>query len=260
MPQQGSLLIIEGNADVMRRQGHTRIVNTIEKLVLPYVDAEHLRYHRLRINCKADLELSVEWARLFNVQFDAVLLLAHGSLEGADVAPGLAMSWTEIAALLAPLEPRTVLAVSCHAAASGPADALFSGIPTLVAYGGAATTLTATQAGVAALQLVLAAFGALPEASLSALATMLNAADTGGLVFWRQRDTFEAASDGDRLIGDLLAIIGAEAIHELWAPRRRRLAPPRRRLAPPRRRLAPPARQTSAPTLRLRRAARRPRR
>lgn len=242
---QGSLLVIEGNANVLRSQGHTRVVDTIEQALSTWVQQDLLRYSRVRITSGDDLRFQRAVAQAFAPKFNAILLLAHGSHMGADAAPGISMSWDEVGEALAPLAPKAILAISCMAAASGPSDSLFKTIPTLTALGGSATTLTANQAGLAALQLIPAAFGQAPDPTLSAFGTLINAADTGGLVFWRSRTSFEATGDFDRLMGDVCAIIGAELLSE-GRKRPRGMPPPSWRKAPPRHRQPRPIPARSA--------------
>lgn len=122
------------------------------------------------------------------------------------------MTWEDVGFALAPMCPRTILAVSCNAAASGPAQALFENIPSLCALGGSPATLTSTQAGIAALQLLAAAYGNPPDTDISTLATLFNAADTGGIVIWRRRSTFTAATDVDRLLVDVLAVLAKDLL------------------------------------------------
>lgn len=77
---QGSLLVVEGNARVVRRQGHARLLETIERVVLPLVENGSLRYTRVPLNSRSDVESARDLARAFAPEFNAVLLLAHPSV------------------------------------------------------------------------------------------------------------------------------------------------------------------------------------
>jgi hypothetical protein len=112
--------------------------------------------------------------------------------------------------------------------------ALFSGIPSLKVLGGSPTTLSVHQAMVAFLELMFAAFGMVFPAEISAAATIYNAAETGGVVMWRRRETFEAASLEAQYAVDALSILGKTYLDIERAGRKRRRAR-RRSLVIPRR-------------------------
>lgn len=199
------ILLVEGNADRLAREGMSTQLNRFEGLLGGLVDAGQLRVTRLRVRSESDLEMARILAPL--ARYDAVLLLAHGSVTEVEATDNRSLQWAEVAKMLAPIEPRALLAISCWAASSGPARALFEGIPSLAMIGGSPTLLSVRHAELAFIELVAAAFGLSMPREVSALASMYNAAETGGVVGWRRRETFEAASDDDHLLIDFGAAL-----------------------------------------------------
>jgi hypothetical protein len=197
------LLILEGDAGKLRREGHTRLTDEIVEMLAPLVKNQALRVQRIPITSKEELDVAKAFASFST--YDAVVLLAHGSPQGLQAASGVAMPWSDLARAIAPTKPRFLLAVSCFAANSAAADALFDGIPTLERIIGSPAPLTIAQARVAILELGLAACGLEIPQELSALINVLNALDTRGVLFTRTREgRVERAvtgSNGEDMLG-----------------------------------------------------------
>lgn len=219
------LLVVEGDADSLRQDGIASVVDALERALEPLVQRNQLKVTRFRMRSASDIGLARTFAPLFRA--DAVLLVGHGSAARFAAAPGLSLSWTEVATLIAPLQPRAMLAMSCYAARSSAALALFRGIPTLGSLFGALTPLTAPQAQLAALELLAETLGLDVSPEVSALVSVANAYATGGVVVRRRRELFLATNPVDLIVEDHLAAL-AQVLLRSRAPERQ----PRRRRPP----------------------------
>ena len=227
---RGSLLIVEGNVEQLRREGHLRLIDDLEaKLLRPLADSGQLRFDRLSFREKSEIERVRALSPAF--RYNAILLVMHGDTTGVEVASGYTMLWSEVGEALAVLEPKAVLAVACEGAASEPTEALFSAIPTLQVVGGSPLALSVEQAFVAiVLEFLRAAQGVMPTHDTSAIVTALNAFCTDGIVLWRHRASFVPASPNDRLLVDVCAELANDLVLEdtpIQPGWRRRKPPPR---------------------------------
>jgi hypothetical protein len=205
MTQIPGLLIVEGNADRLEREGQSREIDRLERLLARLVDAGKLRIKRMKIRTELDLD----FARLFapHGRFDVVLLVAHGCTDGAEATATRSLPWEEIGRLVAPVQPRALLAMSCMAASAPPTRALFENVPTLVAIGGSPVTLSIRQAELALLELLFAAQGFVLPPLVSLCTSLYNAGETGGVIVWRHRETFGQATHEERLALDVFAVL-----------------------------------------------------
>jgi hypothetical protein len=212
------LLVIELDTPTLRKQGHTRAVDDLERAFHKYRMTRHVRFLRHGIDSEPKLERACLVAHL--VQFDAVVIVGHGSPTGLVVAPGIAWPWARVAEALRPVEPRAILAISCFGGSSPALTALFKGIPSLQSVSGSPVPLSARQAKAAFTELLMESFGGggpMPP-ELSAAMAVLNVLATRGLVFRRTRQGYATTTRGQRLGQDLLARV-------VWAL----MQPPRRR-------------------------------
>jgi len=202
------ILVIEGNAAKLKRQGISRIVDDLEALIATQVNNGALRRWRTPINTAADLQLAKSLASV--VRYDAVMLVAHGNPTHVELGddPRLVMEWRDAARILAPVQPRFLLAVSCFAGGSLVTDALFEEIPTLEAIVGSPAPLTVKQAQFPLLELYAAAMrGSLPD-ELGTLLKIGNFLLTNGIIIKRTRGGLATSTPGQRLAEDLGLIVG----------------------------------------------------
>lgn len=205
-----SLLVIEGAAAQLRREGHLRFVDELLRLLAPSVKQGTLGVRRLSLDEHAEIEAAKAWAGFF--QYDGVLLLGHGSPAGFQAAHDAPMSWAEVGDALAPVRPRVVMGVSCFAGLTGVVDELFRRVPTLeVVLGSPAPTNTA-QWIPAVVEFLVTTYGGRIPAELSALATFYNAMLTRGVVFRRTREGLSSTPAHHRLGQDLLGMLAALAL------------------------------------------------
>ena len=198
------LLIVEGDAERLRREGHTQLTDRVAELLGPQVEQGHLRLMRKSLTSAQDVELAKMFAEFST--YDAAMILSHGSPLGVQAAPGVWMTWAEVAAAIAPTKPRYLLAVACFGGFSSATDALFDGIPTLERIVGSPAPLTTRQAQISILELWLAAYGSPLPPDWSLVTSALNAATTKGLLYTRTRTGRETSSASDRAIEDLIGL------------------------------------------------------
>ncbi|MBZ0116544.1 MAG: hypothetical protein K8H88_06110 [Sandaracinaceae bacterium] len=198
------LLIVEGDADTLRREGHTRLTDRLVKAVEPQVEQGLLRLKRQSIRSAKDLEAAKFLAQFST--YDAAMILAHGGPFGVQAASDVTMTWAEVAHAIAPTKPRYLLAVACFGALSSATDALFDGIPSLERIVSSPAPLTINQAQIAVMELLFAAYGAHLPAELGYMVNALNAASTKGLLYTRTRDGRDTSTSSDRAIEDLLGV------------------------------------------------------
>lgn len=157
--------------------------------------------------------------------YEGIVILGHGSPDGRiEAAPGIPMTWEAVGRAVEALTPRAILAVSCYGGGARPTRALFDAIPSLDAVMGSPSPLTADQAWLATLELLWRIYGLDTSPELSALATMLNAALTGGIVWTRTRAEFMGRTDADLQAEDAFASLAETLVriagHDPRSPRR----------------------------------------
>jgi hypothetical protein len=206
------LLVVEANAFRLHAEKNTQIADSLEKTVRPQVDHGQLRWSRYPVRGEADIKSGRILASLLN--FDAVVIVGHGNPGGLEVAPGVVMAWRDVGRVLALVNPRTLLAISCFAGFSSAVDDLFQEIGTLDFMLGSPAPLTAKQAQVALGELLLHTFGAEVSPELSTIGSLINAYLTGGVVFRRSRKGMATTSCSDRFVQDLLSNIAWAVMNE----------------------------------------------
>ncbi|MCZ7681208.1 MAG: hypothetical protein M5U28_21425 [Sandaracinaceae bacterium] len=203
------LLIVEGNAERLRRERHTQLSEYVVKLTRQQVEAGSLRLMRQRIRNGDELESAKAMAHYS--KYPAAMIVAHGGPFGVEVAPDITMSWADVADAIAPTQPRYLLAVACFGGVSMATDTLFDRIPSLERIVGSPAPLTVAQARAAVFELTFAAYGTRLPAELSYLVNMINAMSTNGVLYTRTRDGRNTSSSSDRAVQDLLGL-GAWAL------------------------------------------------
>lgn len=207
------LLVIEADAETVRRQGHCHVIDSVEKGLASKVREGKIRFKRFPIFGRDDLTEGASLARAGVAKYDAVIIVGHGDPQGIVAAPDLGVTWGATAEALAPLEPRALLAISCFAASTTPLSALFGGIPSLQIVMGSPVFLNARQAQAAIVELLALLWGFDIPPELSAAAAMFNALATRGVVFKRARPGFESATRGQLAWIDILSLV-ARAVLE----------------------------------------------
>ncbi len=211
-PQCPGLLIVEGNARRLRAEGHTRVNDEVQRALGRCVQGGQLRLQRIPLTSARDLataKMMAEWST-----YDAVVILAHGGPSGVEIAPGLSISWQEVAESLAPTEPKLVVAIACFGGLNHVCDALFRGIPSLRRVVGSPAPLTIREATLATFEAVLTALGAEIPQDASVILNVINALATKGVVLSRTRHAVETTDASAALLEDLIGILLWAALHE----------------------------------------------
>ena len=204
------LLLIEGDADTLTRQGHTALGDEIARIAKSASPSSGLRFHRVPLRSERDVRLGESFARF--ARYPAIVLIAHGDPQGIVVGPRLAMNWDTAGRMLAPLEPRVIVPISCYGGMSGPALSLFHAIPSLETIVGSPAPISTDQARLATLEALVGAFGMEVPKEVSLLLLGLNALATDGILFRRSRETIMRATPTELMMMDLLGIVAASSI------------------------------------------------
>jgi len=198
------LLLIEGDADTLKRQRHSALGDKIEQLSKSFTPQGQTRFLRVRLRTQNDIQLGRALATA--TRYPAIVLVAHGGPDGVVAGRGLRMSWPDVAEALAPLQPRLLLAVSCFGGLAGPTETMFKRIPTLTTIIGYAAPISIRQAQVATIEALMAAHGLDLPTEASFLLYTANAIASNGVLFRRTRAGLEQSSPGERALVDFAGI------------------------------------------------------
>jgi hypothetical protein len=202
MGNKPGLLLIEGDADTLAREGHTRFGDELHRT---FAGADGLRFYREQLRSSAQVRGACVRAKF--TRYPSIVMVAHGGPEGVMVAPDLALSWDEVGEALAPLEPKTIVAIACFAGLSGPTTSLFARIPTLNTIVGSPAPVTPSQATLAIFEATAAACLREVPTDAATLLLMLNAAVTEGVLFRRTRDGTTSASPEELALSDVFGLL-----------------------------------------------------
>lgn len=206
------LLLIECDASTLRRQGHLRLGDEIASMARHLSPSVDLRFRRVQLRSRSDLDLARALASF--TQYPAIVLIAHGSPEGIVATDTESMTWSDVATAIAPLAPKSLVAISCFGGLSGPTEALFRGIPSLHEIVGSPAPVTLAQARIAVISALAAARGLELPSEFSALIFLMNALLTDGVLFRRTREGARHASPGERALVDLFGFAAWAAMLE----------------------------------------------
>jgi hypothetical protein len=210
------LLLIECDANTLRRQGHLRLGEEIAQAAGHLSQTVGLRFRRIQLRTRGDIDFARAFASL--ARYPAVVLVAHGNPEGIVAAERELMAWSDVAAAIAPVGLGSLVAISCFGGLSGPTDALFRGIPSLHEIVGSPAPVTVEQARIAIVAAMTAACGLELPVEFSTLMYVMNALVTDGVLFRRTRDGGQRASPGEQALVDLFGVAAWAAMSE--KPRR----------------------------------------
>jgi hypothetical protein len=178
-------LIVEGDTAKLIQQGLS-FAKIVEALARPIAGQVHT------IMNTSTLQTMTEYfeARIKSSTCDLAVLIGHGNVQGIQFAEDLFLTYEEIATILNPFKPKTILLISCQGGKILPSVALFKGIESLEEVYG--SPVNASGAGLALLAfLVPFLLAGVPISNeVRQFAGLLNFFTTGGMVLRLTREEF----------------------------------------------------------------------
>jgi hypothetical protein len=203
-PESAGALLILGDPETMRREGHSELFEHVQTLLVPHEGAG-FRLRSLELHSQEEIDYWTGIAHL--TRYDAVFVLAHGSPEGLVAAPDAHLTWADLARRLAPTEPKLLFAVSCYSGLGPASDQLFAGIPSLEVVIGSPGPVTVQQAAPGLAEFAFAARRRDFPDFLKAVSYGLGPIATKGVLFRRTRAGHQLSSPRERIIQDVAGLL-----------------------------------------------------